>query len=100
MIFIGLISIGMYYAKDSIDVIVKMTGSFVGSFEICILPVLMFYVLNKRYKIVSSLTMMIIIALALIITISLFISFVQTVIMTFKPKPEIAKKIEKVLRII
>lgn len=49
VIFIGLISFSMYKAQNSVESIIKMTGSFVGSFEICILPAMMFFVINKRY---------------------------------------------------
>jgi hypothetical protein len=71
-----MISLVMYFFKDWLDSIVKMTGAFVGSFEICILPVLMFFVINKRYKIVGSTTMLVIIILTIVITIALSISFV------------------------
>lgn len=75
VIFIGLISLSMYVAKEKVDSIVKITGGFVGSFEIFILPVLMFFVLNKRYKIVSKAVMITIIVVTVILSIGLFISF-------------------------
>ncbi len=65
----------MYVAKEKVDSIVKITGGFVGSFEIFVLPVLMFFVLNKRYKIVGKFAMMAMIAITVILTIGLFVSF-------------------------
>ena len=65
----------MYLANESVDKIVKITGGFVGSFEILILPVLMFFVLNKRYKIVGKVVMTVMILVTVILTLGLFIAF-------------------------
>lgn len=72
--FILAISLSMYFFRDKVEVIVKITGAFVGSFEICILPVLMFFVLNKRYGIVGNAAMISIIIVTCLVSITLFIS--------------------------